>query len=345
MNTKQTGPASQDNLMAFVQKASSICILTHDEVDPDAVCSQLLMSHILHTYSKKKSISLFVQENDWPQFHRLKLPGIEKVTNVPGPETLPLGEYDLVILLDCNGLSRTINVDTTEDLSNKLVIIDHHPMEAEDDYLLHINEQLSSTVELLYMLFLHSYPKIREDKIVSKLAQIGILADTGRFLHGNISPETFHTFGDMYRTNPLNLEEIAADIRTYSRVSFSLFNTIVENLVFDVPMAYSFIPRNSTVSGKITFLDIDSAKSIFINSFLRSIEGVDWGFLVYYIPDNDNWKVSFRARTGTVPVVDIAKALGGGGHTYAAGADIDADTPEEAVAVVLRTIAQLPTLA
>lgn len=66
----------------------------------------------------------------------------------------------------------------------------------------------------------------------------------------------------------------------------------------------------------------------------RSLEGVQIGLSIRQLGDTNTYKVSSRAN-GDYDCAAVCAAFGGGGHTRAAGCTIEADTPADAVALVV----------
>src|SRR5207244_3690334 len=79
----------------------------------------------------------------------------------------------------------------------------------------------------------------------------------------------------------------------------------------------------------------------FVNDFVRNIEGLKWGFIVYKnaLEGGDVYSASLRSVGDVRDVSKIAGSLGGGGHKPAAGAKFEATSVEDALNKVRSAIA------
>ena len=101
-------------------------------------------------------------------------------------------------------------------------------------------------------------------------------------------------------------------------------------------MAYMYIDRKTIDQNPDLKKGVSEAQAFLRDKYLRYIQGVHWGFIIK--PDNtyqNNWFVSFRSTKGYQDVKIIAEELGGGGHTYASGVPIQADSLAEVLNRVL----------
>ena len=335
MDTKQTRLIKNK-----IAGSNSILILTHTRVDHDAVCSLLLLKHILEHYFDKDDVNAIVQEDTWPQYESLKLPEIDSIRNLSAGESVDPNPFDLVFILDVPYVKRCPGVKSEiKNQSERLIIIDHHETAPEKERLLLINKKLSSTTEQIFSTFREIIPNIIEDETVVQLTQIGMLSDTNRFMHGDVlSADTFRTFGDLYEKYPLNIEHFTYNMTKYPRNCMKILCHVLENIEYSGDMAYSFIDPSFVQNNVCSFIDVHLVKGLFTKTLLRSLDGVNWGFLVYKTDDTDSWDVSFRAIEGTELVLSHAQKLGGGGHEYAAGADVEAKNTKSAVEKVLKAI-------
>ena len=91
-------------------------------------------------------------------------------------------------------------------------------------------------------------------------------------------------------------------------------------------LAWSVIGPQTTVGLSV---DRDEVRSMV--NVLGDIEGVEIACL--FKADPNRVKISLRSR-GLKPIVDVAEALGGGGHPFAAGGDLPPDL-QAAIATTL----------
>ena len=89
--------------------------------------------------------------------------------------------------------------------------------------------------------------------------------------------------------------------------------------------------NDSTYRVEVTTLIDSSSTSDGLTDFIRSINGVQVSFCITSL---ESTKVSFRSR-GEHTVNDIAQIFGGGGHYFAAGAEIEESEIDEVVEKIL----------
>ena len=93
-------------------------------------------------------------------------------------------------------------------------------------------------------------------------------------------------------------------------------NILAKNLKFSEngKVGYAIIDKKIFNESGASIEDTDG-----LADFIRSIKGVEVSFCVTSL---DSTKISFRSR-GEYTVNDVAQIFGGGGHYFAAGAEID----------------------
>ena len=125
----------------------------------------------------------------------------------------------------------------------------------------------------------------------------------------------------------------------------SVIAHLAANVSHDSDYSYSFLSdefvKQWLESGKTTTA-LHSALKHFVNNYIRNIGKRQWGFSVYHnaLDGQDVYSVSFRSLNGYRNVATIAQELGGGGHSAAAGAEVRANSVEEAVTKIKEIIAR-----
>lgn len=327
-----------EKLHKSLQKARKVLVTTHRGIDHDALFSMLLIDHIICTYYPNIRTKLLIRQKRWPSFKRFDLPGKSKIENLKTDSKVQTDDYDLVFVVDCTELRRTIDL-VTEELPNKLVIIDHHPNSPEITALININEARSSGTEQLYATFSDILGnKIETDSYVAELTQYGIIVDTDRFLFLT-NYKTFEIFSKCNKIHPIKMDQLYYKFRKNTKKSKLALNKILSNVQYKKDMAYSYVSPQFVARNKLSEDDVRSASGEFVMFYMRTIEGVNWGFIVRKsISTPKQWSVSFRAVEDTEDVRKYAEALDGGGHKYAAGAAFVAKNTQDAVKKVLNVI-------
>jgi phosphoesterase RecJ-like protein len=199
-----------------------------------------------------------------------------------------------------------------------IIEIDHHePQESYAD--LEIRDPAkASTTELIY-----HFLKANHLPITKELADcilIGLMTDTGNFLHSNSSREALEIASEMLLYGASLPRIIDRTVRNQNFPVLKVWGRILENMKFD--------EKTGFVSSAVTAAEADrllsaeeklEAGDIFggAASFLSSLAGVRVSLLLR--EEDGRVKGSLRTNSDDVDVAAIARKFGGGGHKKAAG--------------------------
>ena len=125
-----------------------------------------------------------------------------------------------------------------------------------------------------------------------------------------------------------------------------VFARLAENISHIDNCTYTFVDDKFSDQWQAEGRSIDDYKSgceIFVNDFVRNINGRPWGFVVSrdFLAPSKTYSVSFRSIGGSIDVSKIARQLGGGGHKGASGAKIECQSAEEAINKVKSAISSV----
>ena len=173
-----------------------------------------------------------------------------------------------------------------------------------------VNSKCCSTTEVLYDLC--KFLNLEIDADMATALYMGIVGDTGRFMHNNTTADTLCTASKLvaaganiqlindklYRSN--SVEKL-----TLMQILLSIMQ-IVDNIVFCSLTLYDYGKAHCKPSESYELIDI-----------LNSVKNANVAILFNEIK-NDVVNVSFRS-TNNIDVSYIASKFGGGGHKQAAG--------------------------
>lgn len=317
----------------LIEKSSNTLILTHKGPDVDAFCSALLLRQVLMQFFPKKNFTIQAKQNPSMRLPRMKEIKLVKELNSTG--------FDLILLTDAGDLTLCSDENDKIDNSLPLVVIDHHDTSFDtNDNVLLINENMSSATEQVYMLLKEVFGKkflLNED--TASLVQYGIVADTGRFLYDITTPNTHRVFAEAKSIVDVDLEDFAYRNSKFPREATHAIIKYLQSLSIEKDMAYMFVDRKDLEEDLELKQGASEAQAFLRDKFLRFIQGVHWGFIIK--PDmntKNSWFVSFRSTKEFQDVRIIAEELGGGGHTYASGVLIKADSIEALLKKILNII-------
>ncbi|MGI5897700.1 MAG: DHH family phosphoesterase [Candidatus Dojkabacteria bacterium] len=318
----------------IIEKANSILIITHKGPDTDAFCSSLILLQTLRQIYPTKNIQ--VQAKQTPASN---LPTMKDINIV---EKIDNKEFDTLIVTDAGSIDLCIDENDEVITEGKnIIIVDHHDtILNQEDNILFINNNASSATEEIYTILKDIYKeefKVTEE--IAHLVQYGIVADTGRFLYDITTPNSLRICADMIEISPIDIEEFVYKNEKFPKEATLAIQEFLKTLTIERDMAYMYIDREAIEQSRELQKGASEGQAFIRDKFIRYIQGVHWGFIVK--PDmntENNWYISFRSTKGYQDVQVIAKELGGGGHMYAAGVTMKANSLEEVLNRILEVV-------
>lgn len=221
--------------------------------------------------------------------------------------------YDLFVTCDVSSRDRLAVAGDYFEKAARTVCIDHHISNPGFAQINHVRGEISSACEVLYGLF-------DPEKVNRRIAApiyTGIIHDTGVFQYASTSPDTMRIAGELMKTG-FNFSKII-DESFYEK-------TYIQNQVMGRVLAESImLLEGKCIVGymrrkDMEFYGVDGKDLDGIVSQLRLTRGVEVAMFLYEV-ETQLFKVSLRSN-GKVDVSRIAVYFGGGGHTRAAGIDM-----------------------
>lgn len=287
-----------------IKKNNIIVIARHIGADPDALGSQFSLKEMIQNkYPKKEVYAIGKPSNRFKFMGEL--------------DTIDEESFDyqkaLLIVLDTPDIKRIDGVDINN--YKNIIKIDHHPK--IDDYanIELVDESSSSTCQLILELFYIN--KLKITKNIAEKIYMGIVADTGRFMHNYTTTNTFKLVTKMLEDTNINFTSLYEKIymRPISEIKFQGY--IFKNLeLTENGVAYIEITDETL---KEYGVDTSSAGNII--SELKYIDEVlVWIFLT---EDKKTSLIRANIRSRGPIINDVASKYGGGGHKLASGARLN----------------------
>lgn len=318
-----------DEALFLIRQKKHILLAVHEHPDGDALGSMIAMFSVLRRYEDKRVV-MFSQD-PIPE-HLNFLPYTENIVHdIPSDGFKP----DLFLGFDYGSFER---LGVSEDLIQGTAVItfDHHPFLRQIGDVLIIDAEASSTCEIVYRFLSRFGFKISMRTATSLLT--GIFTDTGGFTHVNTSLDTLNIVGDLLGHG--------ASIPKLHKLTFShkspdtlrAWGAILRNILHDeeVKMSYVVITNND-------FINMGSSLDIYegIVNIINMPPDVNFSLLaIEHIPKVVRGSLRSEPFKG-VDVSQIARALGGGGHKYAAGFEVQNDTLKNVIERVKICAAEL----
>jgi phosphoesterase RecJ-like protein len=305
-----------------IKMATSVLVVSHVSPDPDALSSIGAMLELLRTYKVKSSAYADGKlEEIYNYIPNENLISREKPSN--------LEDFSVILILDCGAISRTslepeLRTILAQRANNQtvdtpyIIEFDHHESrESFADLEVRIPSK-ASTTEIIYDFF--EVNNLEINKAVADCILIGLMADTGNFLHANSSFEVMAASSDMLLRGA-SLNKISERIRgTGSFVSLKVWGRALEKIKFN--------KETGLVCSALTSQDFsellrpeerDSVAEVFgdIASFMSYLSGAK--LALFLREEKGKVKGSFRTNSDEIDVSRLAQKFGGGGHKRAAG--------------------------
>jgi phosphoesterase RecJ-like protein len=294
----------------FIEKYDKFIITAHETPDGDALGSEYAMLLALRKLGKTARI---LNADPAPQKFAFIDPGDEFEVLVR-KEQIPkdIGEYGLFIL-DVNDINNIGQVATLIlPRVKEYFIVDHHDSETIQLSKNHIEQNASSTCEILYLLFREMNMEL--DLPIAQALYMGILYDTGSFIYPKTTAITFEiahdlvslgvqpnmTYVNVYESNSISSLVLMSKVLATLELHYDN-HVAVQTMTQDLLREAGAIYEESDLLINIPLRSGDVRVSVF---FKENLEGIK--------------RCSLRSK-GNIDVATIAQSLGGGGHKTAAG--------------------------
>ncbi len=316
----------------LVNEGRKFVLTTHVNPDGDGLGSELALNRYLRKLGKE---SVILNHSETPSNHAFLDPGNEIKKFDPAKDSKTLLDADVLFALDMNNSSRLRSMENAflESKARK-IIVDHH-LEAKDfvDYQL-VDLDSPATGEIIYKCLV-SYNAALLDKPIAEALYAAIMTDTGSFRFPRTDAEVHritahllelgvdpnYVYNNLYEQNSLGrtrlLGEVLASIQ----------------LAYDGRLSYFTITSEQLKRNGVSVDETDN----FVNS-AGTIAGVV--VTIFFLELADGVKISFRSK-GDIPVNELAKMYGGGGHKNASGARLFDVRLEDAVNSVIKNVGKI----
>ncbi len=274
-------------------------LIYHQHPDGDCLGSTVALSQMLRLAGA--TVQIVDDERIIPRLLQPLLEGIELMASKT------IEKVGILILVDCCEPKRTPTFwQKLLDLSERILVIDHHLTASSCGYDGWIDVKAAATAEMLTELLVLQ-PRWQTESICRSLF-VGLAADTGFFHYANTTAATFQAAA-VLRQNPNSV---------YQRY-FSNY-TLHEVQAFGVALQ-----RLQSEEGLLsTYFNYDEMQQLqdsdIISEVLEMLQCVDGCSIVAFMKeiDHDVWKISLRQRDSEYDLAAFAAARGGGGHRQAA---------------------------
>jgi phosphoesterase RecJ-like protein len=306
-----------------------ILMITHATPDGDSAGSALALGLALEREGRTVE---WVSWDGVPERLRF-LPASDRVKEWAAVDW---GTFNAAVAVDCGHQSRLAAPEDFWTKGPTLINIDHHPGNPLFGSVNWVDDQASSTGELVVELFRRAgWVPTRDEALCLYTA---ISTDTLSFRQVNATLKTLEAVHWLISAAQLDMawaNRLVWDSRPEGEVRFLGWALGSVEMSADGRLAWIAVPRAAMVRYGVDDSGVDT-----VVHHLLSIAGVDIAFLVREGDQPDRVKVSWRAKS-PYDVGTVAQTFGGGGHRYAAAAQLES-TLEEAVEAVKKSLGAVP---
>lgn len=304
-------------ILELIKKPAKSVICLHRNPDLDSIGSSLAMSAILEHYGH--DVTVYSPDNVSEDFDYLAK---FKDINHTNMNEVTWSDFDVYWALDQSEPDRNgFSGEYPEDLT--IVNIDHHhrnPFFGNFNYVFDTYSTASILLKILHEL------DIDIDESLATALMTGVAGDTGFFEYAS-GPLPFtdaHELTDKGAEYQLIADRI---LRNMSFEAFKITGEVIDSAYID-----------ESVGAIICVMTRDHVKRLggvqpvkgIIEVKLQSIQGYDWGILIYEDSD-DKTRISFRSKKDAFDTSRVAEEFGGGGHPVASGAYVDKKPVDEII--------------
>ncbi|MGD2036307.1 MAG: bifunctional oligoribonuclease/PAP phosphatase NrnA [Desulfobacterales bacterium] len=305
-----------DQIIQHIKDSQHILIASHAQPDGDSLGSLVALGLALTRLDKKITMH---NPSPIPAVYRF-LPGVGRIVRqIKNPES-----YELALVLDCGDLTRIGETSAEVGKIPILINIDHHVSNTGFGHIQLVDTTACATAEIVYRLI--NALEIPFDKAIATSIYTGILTDTGSFRFSNTNQAAFAISKAMTDAGVEPHTVAQRVFGTYSLGRIKLLNMALNSIEIsdNGKLSMMTITRSMLNTTGTNTEDLDG-----MINYARRIEDVKVAALIHEIKNGagkftnmNRYHVSLRSDS-SVDVARIAAKFGGGGHTSAAGFQIE----------------------
>lgn len=289
-------------LFKKIEQYNTIIIHRHSRPDLDALGSQLGLKIALQKHYPNKNIYAVGDES-------------AKYGFIGQMDTISDDTYNNALAIIVDVAVAHMVADDRYQLAKEVVVIDHHKNDCDITENHFCDTSRVAAAEYITYLLLNNNINISKEAATCLLG--GIITDSGRFLYGDNLAETLNVSAKLISLGA-NSKYIYDNIYTETLAERRMKNYFNDKFVVtDNGVAYLKNDKDIFDKFPVEFNNISRGA-------LSAMSGIDeieiWLNFTYDVTKN---VIIGEFRSRSLPIVDIAKSLGGGGHALACGASIN----------------------
>ncbi|HUL45240.1 MAG TPA: bifunctional oligoribonuclease/PAP phosphatase NrnA [Bacteroidota bacterium] len=303
--------SSFQEIIGLIRHHQHFVLTSHVNPDGDSLGSEIALAAALRQLGKEAFI---LNHNSTPGNYRWLDPAGTIATFVPESHQNLILNAEVLFILDTNHPDRLRSLGPFVQQSKAVkIVIDHHlePSDFGQHYL--IDEDSTSTGELLYKL-IRLIPEVTLTEEIATALYTAIMTDTGSFRFPRTDAETHRIAAHLLECGADPTRVFVNVYEQWSPNRMRLLGEVLDSMktAYDGQLAYVVCTQKMFHETDTTEVETDN-----FTTYPMSITGVVIGILFNEL--KNGVKISFRSK-GNIPVNQLAKEFGGNGHLNAAGA-------------------------
>jgi len=290
----------KNKLFQKIKEYNTIIVQRHTRPDLDAIGSQLGLKEAIKFNFPEKEVYAVGDRTSKYDF-------------IGTFDEIPDSKYDNALVIICDVSVANMVSDERYKLAKEVFVIDHHhnPCDITENWL--CKNTASAAAEYIAELLKDEGYKFNAD--IATYFYAGIVTDSGRFMYGGDLANTL-AIASFLVSQGARYKFVYDNIYVDSLEDRKMSAYFQDKVVYKDNIAYIKSDKDVFEKFPVEFNDI-SRGMLSLMSGLREI--VIWLNFTY---DESRDVIVGEFRSRTIPIVDIAKAHGGGGHLNACGASL-----------------------
>lgn len=308
--------AIADQINEALNAAHNILLISHRNPDPDTIGTSAALRRVLEQRGKKVTSYCVDQLPVTARF----LPVFEEFVTHASPD-----DFDTFVSVDAGSTSQAaypLLYPEVLDGSKTFINIDHHPSNAMYGTINLVISDAASTTAIMYNLLNHWGERITPE--ISTCLLYGLYFDTGSFMHSNTNEEVYDLAAKLL-LHGADRELIIKNLfKSHTVEQLKLWGKVLSGVeLTDKNVVVSAVTKNDISECNANREDLSG-----VIDYLSSVPESQFATLLCEDPGGEV-RGSLRTRRENVNVSEIAKSLGGGGHTKASGFAIQGELKKE----------------
>jgi len=316
----------------LIHQHGHFVLTTHNHPDGDGLGCELALAAFLRQLGKDVAIVNVDPVPEMLEF--LDLQGSVRVFH-PDRDRATLAGAEIIFILDtAEGWSRLgILGQAAQECSATTVCVDHHRDDGAFVDLAIVDSSAGATAELIFELVDSMGGELTYD--MARALYVAIVTDTGSFRFGKTSPRTHRIVARLLEAGvmPQQVYSHLYEQRPLGQLHLQSQLLAQLTLAYGGRLAWSKVTREMLQRYGVARRDITHLVDLGL-----SVAGVEVSVL---FSETRNGRVQLNLRSkGRLAVHEVAQRLGGGGHPFASGAQVDGPL-DQAIERVLEEMRQV----